>query len=110
MHFNFKYIQTTLLVFIAFACGICVKASITPTIAVVNLEQVLNSYPKYVAIKHDNENKLTELGKWVEEINKEIDEEKDALKRHKLASQYRKLTYEKETFIRQEYSNKLQDI
>lgn len=110
IHFKFKYVQTVLLMLIAFACGMLIKASSIPTIAVVNIEQVLENYPKFTAIKQDNENKLNELAQWIEKINAEIDEEKDLEKRHKLADQYRKLTYEKENFIKQEYGSKLQDI
>lgn len=109
-HLNFKYIQNASIIFIAFCFGVYVKASLTPSIGVVNIEQVLENSPKFIAIKTDNDKKMAELAKWVEEVNNEIAEEKDSAKRNKLAKQYRKLIYEKETFVKQEYSSKLQDI
>lgn len=105
-----KYIQIALLMIISFASGIYIKSSLTPAIGVVNLEQVLEHSAKFSSIKQNNEKKLKELAEWIDEVNKEIDEEKDSAKRLKLANQYRKLTHDKESFIRQEYGKNLQEI
>lgn len=94
----------------AFACGVYVKSIFTPSIAVVNLEQVLEQSPKLNAIRKDNEVKLNELTQWIDEVNKEIDAETDAAKHQKLANQYRKLTSEKEKVIKQEYNNRLKEV
>lgn len=95
---------------VAFACGVYVKSAFTPSIAVVNLELVLEQSPQLSAIRKDNEAKLNELSLWVDEVNKEIDAEKDDVKHQKLAEQYRKLTHEKEMVIKQEYNNRLKEV
>lgn len=95
---------------VAFACGVYVKSIFTPSIAVVNLEQVLEQSPKLNAIRKDNEAKLNELTQWVDEVNKEIDAETDKEKHLRLANQYRKLTSEKENVIKQEYSNRIKEV
>ena len=95
---------------VAFACGVYVKSIFTPSIAVVNLEQVLEQSPKLNAIRKDNEVKLNELTQWIDDVNKEIDAETDAVKHQKLANQYRKLTSEKEKVIKQEYNNRLKEV
>lgn len=95
---------------VAFTCGVYVKSIFTPSIAVVNLEQVLEQSPKLNAIRKDNEVKLNELTQWIDEVNKEIDAETDAVKHQKLANQYRKLTSEKEKVIKQEYNNRLKEV
>ena len=95
---------------VAFTCGVYVKSIFTPSIAVVNLEQVLEQSPKLNAIRKDNEVKLNELTQWIDEVNKEIDAETDAAKHQKLANQYRKLTSEKEKVIKQEYNNRLKEV
>lgn len=95
---------------VAFTCGVYVKSIFTPSIAVVNLEQVLEQSPKLNAIRKDNEVKLNELTQWIDEVNKEIDAETDAVKHQKLANQYRKLTSEKENVIKQEYSNRIKEV
>ena len=94
----------------AFACGVYVKSIFTPSIAVVNLEQILEQSPKLNAIRKDNEVKLNELTQWIDEVNKEIDAETDTVNHQKLANQYRKLTSEKEKVIKQEYNNRLKEV
>lgn len=107
---QFKHLGAVLALVAAFVLGMCFKPSAKPSIAVVNVEQVLGNYAKFTALRQINDAKLAELAQWIDGINKEIDEEKDQTKRNKLADQYRKLTQEKERMIRQEYGKYLQEI
>lgn len=105
-----KYIVVLFLMVASFALGVYAKTLLMTSIAVVNLEQVLEQSPKLNAIRQDNENKLNELSLWVDEVNKEIDAETDYDKHVKLANQYRKLTHEKEMVIKQEYNNRIKEV
>ena len=109
-HIQMKYSAVTIAILVAFILGVCLKPSTKPRIAVVNIEEVLQNYAKFSVTRQENEQKLQELVRWIEGINKEIDEEKDQTKRSKLADQYRKLTQEKEKLIQQEYAKKFQEI
>lgn len=95
---------------VAFACGVYVKSELTPSDAVVNVDLILSQYPKMVAARQQNEIKMNELMQWINNVNQEIAAETDPVKQEKLTDQYRKLAQEKEMLIRQEYSNRVQEV
>ena len=92
--------------------GLCIRSAFAPKVefAVVNLKQVLAQSPKVALMNRENDVKLAELSRWLDDVTKEIDSEKDKTKRTKLAQQYHSLAREKEALIKQDYNRKLQEI
>ena len=96
--------------FASFVLGVYTKTLLIPSIAVVNLEQVLAQSPKLSNIQQNKEKKLNELLLWIDKINLELEAEKDKAKRDKLAEQYKEITHEKEMVIKQEYNSRLKEV
>lgn len=86
------------------------KLYFRPNLGVVNVSVILAKSSKLKTVQLGNEKKLKELALWVENVNDELEDENDKTQRSKLVEQYKKLTHEKEMLIKQEYSNKLEEV
>ena len=86
----------------------CFKCS--PKIAVVNVNQVVQAYPKLSLMQRENSVKIGELSQWVNAMQKKIDAEKDKSKKAALIQQTQAVALQKKTEIQQDYAQKTLEL
>ncbi len=90
------------------AVGMCFKCS--PKIAVVNVNQVVQAYPKLSLMQRENSVKIGELSQWVDAMQKKIDAEKDKSKKAALIQQTQAVALQKKNEIQQDYTQKTLEL
>ena len=112
MKLKARYVILVLLFVIAFLFGFMAKGMMTPqkSVAVIDLKQVVAKSTELMNIRKENDKKIHELSKWLDDAKQEIDKEKDKKKKDSLAAQYKKLAVEKENLIKADYNQKIQAV
>jgi len=82
----------------------------TPKIAVVNVNQIVRSYPKLSLVQRENSVKVGELSQWLDAAQKKIDAEKDKTKKANLIKQTQAVALQKKNAIQQEYAQKTAEL
>ena len=83
------------------AVGMCFTCS--PKIAVVNVNQVVQAYPKLSLFQRENALKVGELSQWLDAAQKKIDAEKDKTKKAALIQQTQAVAVQRKAEIQKEY-------
>lgn len=85
------------------------KSSNEFTIAVVDVQKVVQNSPKINALKTEQKNKITDLMSFVEKAKADLAKEPDAAKRKSLEEGYNKELNVKKDAIDKEFAKKLSD-
>ena len=101
--------QIKILALVAFAFGIgfgCANIAVsgvtTPTIAVVNVDKVLNSSAQVTALKKDQQKRASDLKNWLKNAQADVDKQSTPQ-----AKQSMRAKYEKELASKREANNKV---
>ena len=90
------------------AVGMCFTCS--PKIAVVNVNQVVQAYPKLSLFQRENALKVGELSQWLDAAQKKIDAEKDKTKKAALIQQTQAVAVQRKAEIQKEYAQKTTEL
>ena len=90
------------------AVGMCFTCS--PKIAVVNVNQVVQAYPKLSLVQRENALKVGELSQWLDAAQKKIDAEKDKTKKAALIQQTQAVAVQRKAEIQKEYAQKTTEL
>jgi len=99
-------IVALLILAVAFFCFCPCK----PKIAIVNVNQIVRSYPKLTFAQRENNLKIGELSQWLDSIQKKIDAEKDKATKAKMIQDTQTLARQKKAAIQQEFAKKTAEL
>lgn len=79
-------------------------------VAIVNIEQIVESSPKINALKAERKNKLDGLAQFIEQANADLKKETNDAKRKTMEEDYSKELNKRREVIDRDFSKKLADI
>ena len=104
-----QYIVAIGALLIGVAVGMCF-CNCSPKIAVINVNKVVQAYPKLSLVQRENTLKVGELSQWLDAAQKKIDAEKDKAKKAALIQQTQAVAQQKKAEIQQEYTQKTLEL
>lgn len=111
LKFTMKFFILLIALCASCICGIYInKKMLQSQIAVADLSYIVSQSDKLTTIRKENEKKLIELSNWLDDVEQEIQDEKDFEKQKKLAVQYKKIAQEKQNIVKNEYANKIKEV
>lgn len=109
MIFNKKLaIKVAVLVIVGVIIVLCCRSSYR--FATVDVKRVVAENPAILALRRENNEKIEDLSRWLDTVQKELNAEKKKAKRMELAREYKEIALKRESEIKQNYQTKLKKI